>query len=165
MMEWARIDEFPGYSVSDIGEVRNDRTGRYLSLTTNQAGIVQVGLVKGGSQYKRSVAVLVAKAFLDPPMHPRFNTPINLDGDRSNNRADNLMWRPRWFAVKYHKQFDKPRQGLRQPIREKRTGEIFPTSWEAAIKYGLLDRDILIATLNRTYVIPTYQEFELVAER
>lgn len=158
-MLWEPIDEFPNYSVSNTGQVRNENTGHILVLTRNQYGLVQVGLMKNGNQYKRGIAKLVALAFLDPPPTEAFNTPINLDGDRLNNEVENLMWRPRWFAVKYHKQFEKPSRGFNSPIFEVKTGEQFPNSWAAATKYGLLDREIYIATLNRTYVWPTYQEF------
>lgn len=159
-MDWKPIEEFPGYSVSDTGMVRNDSTDRIMALSPNQHGIMQVGLMRNLVQYKRGVALLVAKAFLEP--HSVFNTPINLDGDRANNHIYNLAWRPRWFAIMYHRQFFNDKRGFAEPIVETRTGELFESSWEAAIKYGLLDREILIATLNRTYVWPTFQEFRLV---
>ncbi len=160
---WEPIPEFPGYSVSSEGLIRNDETDRILTPTANQSGLVQVGLSKDGIQYKRAVARIVAMAFLDPPKHPDiFNTPINLNGDRFDNHPDNLEWRPRWFAVKYHQQFHNGKRGFNSPVMEVHTKEVFPNSWEAAMKYGLLDREIMIATLNRTYVWPTYQEFRLL---
>lgn len=162
MDEWAPIEEFPGYAVSSDGRVRNIDTGRLLVLTRNQQGVIQVGLMKDGAQFKRGVALLVAKAFLPPPPSPAFNTPINLDGDRSNCSIDNLVWRPRWFAIKYHQQFYNDQRGFNDPIVDIKTGEEFEDSWEAATKYGLIDREILIATLNRTYVWPTYQEFRVI---
>jgi hypothetical protein len=161
MMEWAPIEEFPGYSISSDGRVRNDDRNRLIVLTKNQQGVTQVGLMKNRDQHKRGVALLVAKAFLTPPSLPAFNTPINLDGDRSNCHVENLMWRPRWFAIKYHQQFHNDLRGFTDPIVDLKTGERFENSWQAAIKYGLLDREILIATLNRTYVWPTYQEFRV----
>jgi hypothetical protein len=163
-MTWEAITDFPGYSVNEIGQIKNEDTGRIMALTRNQKGIIQVGLMKGGIQYKRAVGLLVAKAFLPPPTPETFDTVINLDGDRSNNHVDNLMWRPRWFAVRYHKQFHNERRGFAEPIVEIHTGERFKNSWQAAIKYGLIDREILTATLNRTFVWPTYQEFRVVQE-
>lgn len=163
-MEWKVIPDFPDYSVSNRGQIRNDDTGRVLALTRNQNGLVQVGLMNGHHQHKRGVALLVAKAFLPPPVPETFDTPINLDGDRLNNATENLMWRPRWFAVRYHQQFHNDKRGFRGPIQEIRTGELFPNSWQAAITYGLLDIEILVATLNRTYVWPTYQRFREVAK-
>lgn len=161
MAEWVEIEEFPGYSVSDEGQVANDHTGTVLSISTNQQGIPYVGLVSSedGVQYKRSVALLVANGFLPPPVPPHFDTPINLDGNRLNNCVWNLMWRPRWFAIKYHKQFHNSERGFIVPIEDVQTGERFKTSWQAAVKYGLLDKEIKIATINHTYVFPTGQRF------
>lgn len=162
-MDWREIPDFPGYSVSNMGRIRNDRTDRIMALQINQHGIVHVGLFRDGKQHKRGVALLVCEAFLPPPSPPTFDTPIHLDGDLTNNHIDNLMWRPRWFAVKYHKQFDsREPMGFSGPIQDKRTGQVFRNSWEAATTFGLLDREIFLATLNRTYVWPTYQEFREV---
>lgn len=160
--EWRSIYEFPGYSVSSHGRVRNDDNERIMTLLRNQQGIINVGLSKNKKQYKRSVTLLVANAFLDPPVPASFDTPINLDGDRSNNYVSNLMWRPRWFAAKYHAQFHNGQRGYKVPIEDVATGQRFPTSWEAAIEFGLIDREIFTATENRTYVWPTYQIFRVV---
>lgn len=129
-------------------------------MLRNQRGVIYVGLMKHGNQYKKAVAHLVAQTFLLDPYNEAFDTVINLDGDRSNNCVENLQWRPMWFTRKYFRQFepDAPR-GFDSPIEDILSGETFDTSWQAAIKYGLLDREILLATLNRTYVWPTFQRF------
>lgn len=158
-MDWITIDEFPNYEVNYEGRVLNKDSGHTLSPSVNQRGILQVGLMKQGVQHKRSVALLVAKAFLGEPDPPTFNSPIHLNGDKTDCHMDNLMWRPRWFAVKYHQQFTNGKRGFRTPVIEENSKMWFPSSWEAAIKFGLLDREIMLATLNRTYVWPTYQTF------
>jgi len=126
---WKTIRFFPDYSVSDHGRIRADRSGRLLSLNLNQYGLLQVGLMKGGRQYHRSVPLLVARAFL-PEVRGPFDTPINLDGDRQNNHIDNLVWRPRWFAVKYNQQFRYPYENhISLPIVDLKTGEISDNSF------------------------------------
>lgn len=162
MDEWREIRFFPGYSVSMFGQVRNDDTGRNLTLMINQRGIVNVGLTRSRVQHRRAVSVLVADAFVPRPIRETFDTPINLNGDRFNNTVSNLLWRPRWFAIKYFQQFKNNVRGFLVPVEETNTGEQFPTSWEAALKYGLLDREILISTIARTYVWPTYQKFKVL---
>lgn len=161
MEEWRPIVNFPGYWVSSYGRVRGPHD-HILAQVRNQQGINYVGLMRDGSQHKRSVAVLVAEAFLPDPMPKAFDTPIHLDGNKANSRIENLMWRPRWFAVKYHQQFHNGQRGFDKPIQETNSGEIFKTSWDAAIRFGLIDRDILTATLNNTYVWPTYQYFRVI---
>lgn len=164
MEEWRVVAEFPEYSISNLGRVMNNHTGRILVLTQNQYGVLQAGFFLDGVQYKRGVAKLVANNFLDPSALPAFDTPINLDGDRTNNAVYNLMWRPRWFAVKYHQQFKHYRTGIKTPIVEVKTGETFKNSFEAAKTFGLLDKEIYVATMNNTYVWPTYQVFRALQE-
>lgn len=164
MAQWREIHDFPGYSVSDIGQVRNDETSRIMSLLVNQTGVVNVGLTKRCVQYKRSVALLVANAFIPPHPLDSFDTPINLDGDRFNNHASNLMWRPRWYAVKYFQQFRDGRQDYLGPIQDTVTGDIYKSTWDVALTWGLIEKDIYLAILNHTYVSPTYQTFRVVAD-
>lgn len=159
---WRGIETFPGYSVSSEGRIRNDVTDQIKIRSVNPHGVVYVGISRDGRQYKRSVAVFVTQAFLPRPKLEVFNTPIHLNGDKTDVRADNLTLRPLWFAREYHKQFDKPRRGYNMPIMEVQTGEVFKNSWEAATKYGLLDREILIAMLNGAYVYPTLQIFKIL---
>lgn len=158
---WKRVRGFPGYSVSDSGLIRSDKSGRILSLSENQFGVLCVGMMKDGEQRHRSVPLLVASAFL--PRHSNvFDTPINLDGNRRNNHIENLAWRPRWFAAKFNKQFREPYQySIERPIEDIKTGEVSDNSLECAKRYGLLEEEIVLAILNHTYVWPTYQEFRV----
>lgn len=162
MERWKPIPDFPGYSVSDRGRVLNEDTQRIMAVLVNQQGVAYVGLTRDKVQYRRGLALLVANEFLDPPPASIFDTPIHLDGDKTNADVRNLAWRPRWFAVKYHKQFKHPPKGFRVPIQDVETGTIFETSWEAAITYGLLDEEILSSIVNLTYVWPTYQKFRVL---
>lgn len=160
--KWVPLKDFDDYSVSTYGRIRSDWSGRILITYENQSGLVQVGLMKDGQQKHRSVPLLVAKTFIPQPSGP-FDTPINLDGDRHNNRVDNLMWRPRWFAVKYNQQFREPYENrIHFPIEDLKTGEITENSLECAKRYGLLEREIVLAILNNIPVWPTYQQFRVL---
>lgn len=159
MERWKPIREFPNYEVSDHGNIRRATSGRLLMQNPNQSGLMCVGLVREGKQFHRSVPRLVARAFL-PTVSKQFDTPINLDGDRTNNHVDNLQWRPRWFAVLYHQQFRYPYEHpIDRPIQDLKTGEVSYNSFECATRYGLLERDVVQSILNRTYSWPTHQEF------
>lgn len=167
MEHWREIYSFPEYSVSSFGRVRNNHNGHLMTLLRNQQGVVHVGLTKNRIQHRRSVTLLVATAFLPSPPNESFDTPIHLDGDRSNNYAINLMWRPRWFAIKYFRQFQETwlRGGKYEtPIEEVDSKEYFKSSWEAAIMYGLLVYDVYISTIHHTYVWPTNQRFRTSAQ-
>lgn len=170
---WEPIELFPDYEVSNWGRVRSrkwDESGKILSVSPNQYGVMQVGLMRDGVQHHRSVPLLVAKAFL-PPFQKRkqswraFDTPINLDGDRRNNLVTNLAWRPRWYAVKYNRQFRYPYEHpIYQPIIDLETQEVTKNSFECAKRYGLLEEEVVMSILNRTYAWPTYQYFGVVVD-
>lgn len=162
MSEWRPVDGFPGYSVSDRGEVRRDAFNRVLHPRVNQYGVPYVGLMREWRQCIRSLPRLVATTYL-PETNEIFDTPINLDGDRMNCSVDNLMWRPRAYAVKYVNQFEDPYEyPINEPVRAIETGEEFPNSLAAACRYGLLEREVVLSIVNRTPAWPTYQTFELV---
>jgi hypothetical protein len=141
--------------------VKKDSNGRLLHPRINQYGIPYVGLMREWRQCIRSLPRLVAMAFLTPP-NDIFDTPINLDGDRNNCAVENLMWRPRWYAVLYGHQFkERYEHPINAPVVALDTQEVFPDSLAAGCRYGLLEREVVLSILNRTPAWPTYQMFEL----
>jgi hypothetical protein len=164
LTEWRLIESFPDYSVSDEGFVRNDDSGRRMAMSVNQSGVVHVGLTRNHIQYKRAVSLLVARAFVKDDRNEAFNSTINLDGDRFNNRAANLVWRPRWFATKYFQQFEEAYFDDPYPIEDMLTRERFHNPWDAAKKHGLIQVEILLSICNGTPVWPTNQRFRRADE-
>lgn len=159
---WNNISEFPMYSVSTEGRVRRDSSGRMLIYTPNQYGIICVGLMRGEKQHHRSVPLLVARAFIQNDREA-FDTPINLNGDRWDNRVQNLIWRPRWFAIAYNRQFHNLYENpINLEIRDCETGLVFPNSMSVAINFGLLEKDVVLSIINNTIAWPTLQKFEIV---
>ena len=153
---------FPGYIISNKGEVRNEKNGRVLKLSANQYGVVRVGLMKReeGKQITLSLSRLVARMFV-PGHGPTFNTPINLNGNREDCTAENLAWRPRWFAVKYFAQF-KGEPLLAVEICDIETLWEFENSRDAAVKNGLLEEDVMKSVVNGDPCFPTWQRFACV---
>lgn len=162
MSDWVMVDGFPDYDVNRLGQVRNGQTARLMTVSLNQFGVARVTLAdETGKQHQRSLALIVAKAFVPRPALELFNTPINLDGDRFNCAAENLVWRPRWFALQYHKQFEYPVVSP-YPIRDIKTGDVYHDSREVAMRFGLLEKELVISMANRTYAFPTFQLFDWV---
>ena len=161
--DWRSIIEFPGYWVSNMGVVQNNngKTCRTMVQHVNQRGIANVSFNRHGVQYKRSVAVLVASAFVTTARSESFDTPINLDGDRLNNTAWNLLWRPRWYAVEYFKQFHTDQQWIDKRVQEFKTEEVFKSSWDAAMVFGLLNMEVVKSITTKTYAWPTFQRFRV----
>jgi hypothetical protein len=156
---WQYIDEFPKYMISSHGRVVNDASGKMMSTYYNRQGIVIVGLWDNPIQHTRSVARLVALAFLPKTEFDNFNTPIQLDGDRDNCHVENLAWRPRWFAYDYRAQFTRPPMGF-GPIECIETGEEFETTYLAALRFGLLEREIINRLVDHRPVWPLKYSFK-----
>jgi len=172
MEEWREVPGFPGYSVSSEGLVRNDARDTILARVVNNQNVTYVSLVRNGIQQKRALGLLVAQAFLEPHVNPFFNTPIYLDGNRLNTAASNLMWRPKWFAMRFHKQFEhRAPAGMRPdiPVEELETRERFSDVWGVVMTFGLIWSEVYTAAVNYTYhsspyacVWPTGQQFRLL---
>jgi hypothetical protein len=159
---WEEVAEFPSYQVSNYGEFANIRTDREVQPSMNQLGHAKITLNHRGRQYTRSVALLVARAFVDSPQ-PHFDTPIHLDGDLMNCCAWNLMWRPRWFAIRYHKQFRLDTfhtdMGRRMDVE---SGIVYDSLKETCMANGLYYYDVIKSEVEGTFVFPTMQEFRPV---
>lgn len=158
---WATIEEFPRYSVSSLGFVMNVRTEKLVKPHLNQQGGLYVSLFEDDTQHGRSLKKLVARAFVEGESN-MMDTPICLDGDKRNNRADNLMWRPLWFAQKYARQFTTEyAQADAGPVYDMSNEERYETVRDAAMSNGLLFRGVFISTYTNAPVFPTDQVFTI----
>lgn len=164
--QWASLSDlgFSKYDVSDWGEIINVRYDKPVSVTANHFGHVKVGLQSdvGHGFTTRSVAQLVAQLFLPEPPADHFDSIIHLNGDRSDCHASNLMWRPRWFSIMFHKQFKNPHFYLHiQPIVEIHSGNEYRSAREVCIREGLLYQDVVLSMGNQEEVHMTGQEFRI----
>ncbi len=103
------IDGFSRYLIGDDGTILNKRFDRLVAVHQNKTrGWVMVSLVHDdGRQRFKSVARLVAEAFLPPPVPPETSV-VNRDGDRTNNRVENLAWLSRSRALVFMREMQDP---------------------------------------------------------
>lgn len=93
--------EYPGYEVSSLGRVRRatpargTQAGRVHQPSRTKDGYLQVLIRHRGRYLCRTVARLVAWAFVPCPRWSPALVVTYRDGDRSNCRADNLVWATR----------------------------------------------------------------------
>ncbi|AHJ87154.1 putative HNH homing endonuclease [Bacillus phage BCP8-2] len=87
------------YSVSTLGNVRNDTTGKILSPGTTEKGYLHVVLQKDGKKKNCRLHRLVALAFIpNPDNKPEVN---HKDGIKTHCRLNNLEWSTRPENVKH----------------------------------------------------------------
>ena len=89
MEEWKELKINDNYEVSNLGKVKNKKTGRILKLA-NKGGYMSVGLSRNGQSKTYSVHQLVGLCFIDnPDKKPQIN---HFDKTRYNNNIKNLEW-------------------------------------------------------------------------
>lgn len=91
-MNWKKIDGYENYSVSDEGEIRNDKTGRILKQCSARTGYSRVTLSKNGNIKTFHVHRLVMNAFCPCPDKSKYTDVNHIDYNKSNNALSNLEW-------------------------------------------------------------------------
>ena len=87
--EWRTCSEFPNYEVSSIGNVRHSIKFTLMHSALNHAKYPCVTLREGGKHHRVKVHRLVAMEFCDISLGNEVN---HLDGNKENNRFENLEW-------------------------------------------------------------------------
>lgn len=158
MEKWKDLADigYPNYEVSTEGRIRNIHTGRVLRFTTMPNGVLKVGLIPEKGEMPRTITVAptVAHAFL-PAAGENFNTVININGDRSDCRVENLAWRPRWFAIRFNRQLRRDRPLVEAKLVDVDTGRVYADSLDVATSHGLLESDVIISCVNHKPMFPT----------
>jgi len=160
---WMPIIDFSRYEISNRGDVRDTKTNRRMVRSLIQNGIPTVGLVQDDKRVRRrSIPVLVAQHYLPNEIGWPFDTPIQLDGDRSNCNVENLLWRPRWFALQYHR--EKKMDEILPYVKVRRidTGDLFESVREASMFFGYLESSIVRSIDFNETVWPDHVLFEVV---
>ena len=95
---WKEIKDYPSYQVSNLGRVKidnykNQRIESLVSERRYKNGRRTVVLYKNKKSHEEELSRIVAKAFISNPE----NKPLvyHLDGNRTNNKVENLAWMTR----------------------------------------------------------------------
>lgn len=148
MEDWKPIEGYPLYEVSDQGRVRNASTGRIIKPFKNErTGLLWVPLRQGNRQHTKTIHRLVAYTFLFPPYEN--SVAIHIDGDRENNRADNLDWKTLSQARDLTSERKRTAPLDPRPVMIIETGEVFENALIAARTIDGREKYILLSAQNR----------------
>ena len=87
---WKVLRRNENYCVNELGEVLSIRRKKVLSPKKNWDGYLRIQLWSNGSCEYVSIHRLVAEEFVPNPNG--YDVVNHIDGDKSNNSADNLEW-------------------------------------------------------------------------
>jgi hypothetical protein len=147
MEEFRSIINYPNYSISNLGNVKNNKTNKILANSLHKSGYFIIGLFKDGKRWNFRINRLVAEAFLDG-FDKQFYID-HIDRNKINNNIKNLRMvtptqsvlnRGIWGKSKYKgTYFSKTRKDWRSQIRvNKKAISLgnFKTELEGAMAYN-----------------------------
>jgi len=157
MIEWRDVVGFPGYKVSNAGDVKGPL--KVLNQRADRKGYLSVSMRRDGVLHKRTVARLVAEAFLGP--RPDGQQVRHKSGIKTDNRFSNLE-----YGTQADNEHDKRRHGT-APIGEnhpaaKLTGQQVIDIRARCIRY---DRTHGESAIAREYGLSQYTIGKIVSRQ
>lgn len=154
------------YEISNLGRIkslkyRGGKKQKILS-TYNVHGYKRVRLFDGRTKHSTGVHRIVAEAFLDNPESKQFVN--HIDGDKGNNRLENLEWATRSENTIHAFRVLKVKRGgglEKRAVKNIDTGEIYSSIQEASRKTKL-NRTSIISCCKGRYKTVNGQHWEYI---
>ena len=118
------------YLISNFGRVYSVNNKCFLKTQIDKYGYCRIELYNGSRKSKKKFFIhqLVAQAFI--PNYDKLETVDHIDGNKLNNKVDNLQWMSR------EDNSSKGQDDIKRPVINLTTGEIFESIRAAAKAYN-----------------------------
>lgn len=87
--DWKLINGYENYSISNCGNIKNNKTNRILKKLLHPNNYFGVDLGRGN---RKLIHRLVAEAFINKPIDNNIYEVDHIDLDKQNNNFTNLRW-------------------------------------------------------------------------
>lgn len=123
---WKKVAGFDNYSVSNLGRVRNDVTGKEVKASLNMKSYLQVGMKNNAGKWTvRYIHRLVGEAFIPNPGNlPELN---HISRIKTDNRVINLEW----CSKQYNQDFSNSKEVEQYDLTTGKTIRTFKSCKEA----------------------------------
>lgn len=141
--EWRKLKKYPGYSCSNMGRIRNDKTNKILQGYTNNKGYRRYDICIDGKRIVLNAHRTVAESFIpNDDCKPFIN---HIDGNKTNNAVSNLEWcTPKENAYHAIQVLNKITGGLnKKQVVCVTTGVVYESAQAAAEKLGVRNSSII----------------------
>lgn len=120
------------YQISNVGNVKNIKTGRILRPFKNTQGYLCLNLFKNGTKRTARVHRLVAQSFIPNPQNlPQVN---HKDEIRTNNVVGNLEWCDAQYNNNYGTRTKRSAESHQKPILQFDKNGLYLREWSSATK-------------------------------
>lgn len=143
---WREVEDLPHYMISNYGRVKHVNSDNARSVTINDRGFPVVLLYGRDSKtrYLKQINMLVAKAFLEPPVLEEMTAVWHIDGNLKNCHVQNLKWDLRARVLEWNDMHRRGGPKFTTPmVKNNRTGITYRNAYECGIAEGEIESSIM----------------------